>query len=150
MLKQSPDQPGWRRELAEARIEQAEQAIANGRRDAGAAPLREALAILEPQLLQNPNDRAVVLATVSARLGLATLATDPGDVRALATRALATVDAQAYGQRDPRLLVLRVQALRRLSREREASSTVAELAATGYRDVGSTPATTIAGTGKMP
>ena len=53
---------------------------------------------------------AVVLATVSARLGLASLAADSADARTLATRALATLDAQTYGKRDPRLLVLRVEA----------------------------------------
>jgi len=150
MLKQSPDQPGWRRELAEAQVEQAEQAIASGRRDDAAAPLRQALAILEPQLLQNPNDRAVVLATVSARLGLASLAADGADARGLSTRALATLDAQAYGKRDPRLLVLRVEALRRLSRAQEAAAAAAELAATGYRDAGSPRTTRVTGKAKIP
>lgn len=150
MLKQSPDQPGWRRELAEALVEQAEQAIASGHRDAAVAPLQEALDILEPQLVQNPNDRAVVLATVSARLGLASLAPDSADARALAGRALVTLDAQTYGKRDPRLLVLRVEALRRLSRAQEAASTTAALAATGYRDPGLARSPRATGPATMP
>jgi len=135
MVARDAAQPGWQRELAEALIEQAEQAIASGRRDNAADSLHKALAILEPQVAQADQDRATVLATAAARLRMASLST--ADLRAgFAGRTLAMLDRQASARADPRLLALRAEALFHLGRTHEAHELASALAESGYRDPG--------------
>jgi tetratricopeptide (TPR) repeat protein len=129
------DQPAWQRDRAQALTERAEQAIAGGARDDAAISLRQALDALEPQLAQNPQERSTVLATVNARLRLASIA--PAPLRAdLAARSLASIDAQASARNDPRLLALRADALQQLGRKAEAAAVGKALAAAGYRGPG--------------
>lgn len=136
LTKTNPAQTGWQRELAEALVEQGEQAIAAGHAaEMATAALNAALAILEPLLAQGAEDRAVVLATTHARLRLASRL--PPDERiGLARKALDTIDAQTSARADPRLRALRAEALFQLQRHPEARRLAGELAASGYREAG--------------
>lgn len=128
-------QPAWQREYAETLAEIAAQAIAAGDRDKAIPVLRKALAILEPQLAEKTQDRATVLATVDARLRLATLSKEADRAR-IARTALATIERQTSGKSDPRLQALRVESLLLLGRTNEARTQGETLIASGYRDVG--------------
>lgn len=127
-------QPAWQRERAETLVEIAAQAMVSGEGgDNATAPLRDALAVLDPELAANPQDRAVLLAAVDARLRMAMLSPPPERSR-LAQRALAAIDAQTYGEADPRLRALRVESLLVLGRRQEAQALSEALASSGYRD----------------
>jgi ribosomal protein S18 acetylase RimI-like enzyme len=127
-------QKAWQRENAEAMTELATQAAASDRGSASQA-LREALAILDPQFAGNPQDRATVLATVDARLRLATLST-ADEQETLARSGLAAIEAQTSGRTDPRLQALHVESLLLLQRGTEARTLGETLVASGYRDAG--------------
>lgn len=134
MVAASPDQPAWQRDHAEALTELAVQMGAHpGGSNAGATRLRAALAILEPQLAGNPQERGTLLATANAWLRLAALS-DPASQRGLAERALAAIDSQQAARADPRLRALRAEALLRLGRAPEAGALVSALEKDGYRD----------------
>ena len=135
MVAADPSQSVWPREQAETLTELAAQSIASGNDGKAESLLREALAILEPQLAENAQNRATVLATADAWLRMATLSS-PNERVALAQRALAAIDAQASGQADPRLQALRVESLLVLGRGREARRIGETLLASGYRDAG--------------
>jgi len=107
MTRQDPGNVGWQRELAEARIEQAELSRAAGRDYDARVQAQSALAALEPLLAEQPEDRAVVLATNTARLLVADLATEAPVAAALRKQALASLDKQTSGLGDPRLQALR-------------------------------------------
>lgn len=133
LVKTSPDQPAWQRDLAEAMTERAEQAIATGKPSGEAtALLRDALEILEAQLSQNPQERGTVLAAVNARLRLASISADAmrGE---LAKRSLAAIDMQTSARNDPRLRALQADALRQSGRTAEANAIANALLASGYR-----------------
>jgi tetratricopeptide (TPR) repeat protein len=132
LVTTNPTHPAWQRERAEALVERAALAAAghSGVEDA-AADLKEALAILEPQRAQHPQDRAIVLATANAQLGLAAISSAPHRA-SLAARALSSIDAQSTARDDPRLVVLRDQAMRLLARDGglQAPSTMRSTVAT--------------------
>jgi tetratricopeptide (TPR) repeat protein len=129
-------QRAWQRERAETLVEIAAQAMTAGERgDKATAPLREALAVLEPQLADNTQDRAAVLATIDARLRLASLSPAP-EREALASKALGSIEAQASARADPRLRALQVESLSLLGRDTEARTAGESLMTSGYRDVG--------------
>ncbi len=137
LVGQSPDNPGWVRELAEARIEQAEQAAQardRSRQARAKDQARQALAILEPLLQKQPDDRATVLATTRARLVLATVSDDAAAAQALREHSLSTTRAQSTGREDPRLLALQVESLLALGRRTDALALLPRLWRTGYRD----------------
>jgi hypothetical protein len=96
--------------------------------------VQRALAILEPQLSGQAEDRATVLSTVRARLLLAATTGDRETATELRERALRTTQAQSSGADDPRLLALQVEALLALGREHEAQRVLPKLWNTGYRD----------------
>ena len=136
MVAANPDQPGWQRERAEALTERAELAMAAGDRgDAAMAPLRAALAILEPLIAQSAQDRSTVLATATAQVRLASLMPEQDRV-ALASQSLALIDAQTSAPGDPRLQALRAEALLHVGRAPEAGKIANALLAGGYRDAG--------------
>ena len=126
-------QVAWQREYAETLTELAVQAFGNGAK--AESLLREALAVLEPQLADRAQDRATVLATVDAWLRMAALS-PAAERSALAKRALATVEAQTSAPKDPRLLALRVESLLLLGRELEANHFRETILASGYRNAG--------------
>ena len=134
IIATDPSQPAWQRERAETLVEIAVQAMASGEHsDKATAPLHEALAVLEPQLAKNLQDRAIVLATVDARLRLALLS--PAKEReALARKALVAIEAQTSAQADPRLRALQAESLALLGRGAEAHTLGEALTASGYRD----------------
>ena len=133
LIKTSPEQPAWQRYRAEGLTERARQAIDAGASAPGTADLlRSALAILDAQLEKSPQDRSVVLATVDARLRLASISPPP--LRSeLAKQSMSTLDAQTTARGDPRLQILRVNALQQLGRVAEADAATKSLATTGYR-----------------
>jgi tetratricopeptide (TPR) repeat protein len=136
LTKQDPGNASWQRELAEARIEQAAQARGDGRSDIAREQAQRALVILEPQLAQQAQDRATVLATVSARLLLAAVTGDGDVATKLREQALRTTQAQSSGRDDPRLIALQVEALLALGRQPDARALLPRLWSTGYRDPG--------------
>lgn len=99
----------WRRERAEAWIEHAELLHVAGKGKAAQAAARSALHALEPMLAATPGDRAIVLATVAARLALAAANADPREAANQQRMALTTLESQTSGLRDPRLLALRAR-----------------------------------------
>lgn len=128
----------WQRERAETLVEIAAQAMAAGERgDKATTPLHQALAVLEPRLAKNAQDRDTVLATVDARLRLASLSSAP-EREALVRKALAAVEAQTFAQDDPRLQALQIESLELLGRDTEARTLRDALMASGYRDAGFT------------
>lgn len=98
--------------------------------------MQQALGILEPQLAQQPDDRATVLASINARLLLADVIADADAARKLREQALQTTHVQSSGRNDPRLSALQVQALLALGRGPEAIEILPALWKTGYRDPG--------------
>lgn len=134
LTRQDPSNVGWQRELAEAKIEQAEQFRSADELGQASKQSAQALAILEPQLAQQPNDRATVLASVAALLLAASLDDDHPRAQKLREQALRTISAQVTGQSDPRLLALHIEALLALGQRQKARALLAAIWKTGYRD----------------
>jgi len=134
LTKQDPANVGWQREFAEAQIEQAAQSRAAGQADAAAMQAKAALAILDPLRIKQPDDRATLLATMGAKLLLATVTSDVQAAEQLHNDALNSMQAMKSGNGDPRLLALRVEALLALGRKAEAQSVIQPLWSSGYRD----------------
>ncbi|QIL19977.1 toll/interleukin-1 receptor domain-containing protein [Thermomonas sp. HDW16] len=141
MIKASPEQTAWQREHAAALTESAEQIIASGKHsDLVNNQLTSALETLEPQLKENQQDRGIVLATANAWLRLASVSPESRR-KALAERALATIDVQTSARQDPRLLALKADALTQLGRKHEAKPITTALSAAGYHDFKPPPST---------
>jgi eukaryotic-like serine/threonine-protein kinase len=133
LTKQDPANTSWQREFAEVQTEQAAQSLANGRRDEARERARSALGVLNPLLDKNPDDRARLLATLSARLLLAAASDEP-DARPLRESSVQAIGAVKSGAGDPRLLALEVSALLSLDRKDEAQTVIDRLRDSGYRD----------------
>lgn len=133
LTRQDPANSTWQREFAEVQSEQAAQALASGRRDDARERVQDALKSLNPALEKHPDDRAVLLATVTARLLLAAL-DDGAEAQQLRESCLGAINSVRSGADDPRLLALKASALRGLGRNDEALSPIARLRAGGYRD----------------
>ncbi|MBS0462633.1 MAG: hypothetical protein JSS41_09215, partial [Proteobacteria bacterium] len=114
LVQQDPARADWQRERAEALVEKSIQDRAAGDDVAARAGAHAALAVLDPMLAAKPQDRAIVLAALAARLALAASSDDATESMHLRQRVLSSVQAQTSGQRDPRLLALRAQALQGL------------------------------------
>jgi len=136
MTQKDAGNTGWQRELAETKVERAEQSLALGRPDVARAQAESALAILEPQLAERAEDRAIVLATISAWLLVAATSTDAAAATKLREQALQTAMTQDSGKGDPRLLAQQVHALLALERKSEVTALLPMLWTTGYRDPG--------------
>lgn len=133
LTKQDPTNSSWQREFAEVRNERAAQLAASGENEKAQAQVRAALDWLEPALKKDPDDRATLLATLNARLLLATIPGNP-DARIQRGICLATIHSVKSGADDPRLLALKVQALLSLNRNAEAQPVIDQLRVRGYRD----------------
>ena len=120
LTRQDPANTGWRREFAEAQLEQARQSQVAGQVEVARTQAQAALAILDPLLARQPDDRATLLATVATRLLLADLvgSHDPPAAQQLRSAALKSTAGPDSG--DPRLLALQVTALLALDRKAEA------------------------------
>lgn len=136
LVKQDPTAAGLQRELAEAQTEQAAQSLAAGQADAARAQAQAqaALNTLDPLFQRQPNDRAILLATMTAQLLLAKVSTDASAAAQLRNTVLAAAQAQPSGQRDPRLLALQVEAMLALGNKTDAQALIRQLWDGGYRD----------------
>lgn len=134
--RQNASNTRLQRELAEARIESAAQLQKKGRLAQAHAQAMAAFDMLKPLLANQPNDRAILLATLSARLSLAATATSPEDARVQYAAIDDAVRAQASGQGDPRLHAMQVEALLRSGRRHEVGVSLRQLWESGYRDPG--------------
>jgi tetratricopeptide (TPR) repeat protein len=132
MLETDKANPGWQRERADALLERALQGEGSSQ---AIADLRAALAILEPQLAQQPDDRGTLLSTLATRVALAGLE-PPEQAMPRMRKSLAACEAQKSGRRDPRLreLMARMSAL--AGDHGQAASIGTELWREGFRDPG--------------
>lgn len=134
LTERDPTNIFWRQELAEVRLGLADAALAAGDPRVAQVGVNAALAGLEPLLAQRPQDRSLLLATLQARLRLAAVGANPQRAAALRQQVLADIAAQRAGQRDPRLLALRLDALLATGRPADAQLVLRALWQTGYRD----------------
>ena len=133
LTRQDLANTSWQREFAEVQTEQAAQSLATGRRDQAREQAGSALAVLNPLLEKNPDDRARLLATANARLLLAAVSGGP-DAQRLREACLQAIAAVKSGSGDPRLRALQASALISLGRKDEARAVIDELRSSGYRD----------------
>ena len=131
LLGKSAEHPGWQRQRAEALTEQAQQLPQGQARQAVA----EARALVEPLFAQQPDDRAVMLATTAAQLQAARLDPSP-QAQAVLRKTLLACEAQSGGARDPRLRALRVELLFAVGEREQGAKAAAELWRDGYREPG--------------
>ncbi|SEJ05694.1 toll/interleukin-1 receptor domain-containing protein [Frateuria terrea] len=134
LTRQDPANADWQQGLAEARSEQAAQALAAGRDDLALGQVGAALKLLDPLLAKQPDDRATLLDTATARLQLAALTRDAPRARQLRERTLLLLQKVSSGRGDPRLLALQTDALLGMGRKDEATPVIGRLWASGYRD----------------
>jgi tetratricopeptide (TPR) repeat protein len=130
---QDPANTSWQREFAEVKTEHAAQLLAASRREDARKVIQDALDRLDPALEKQPDDRGTLLATINARLLLATVAdeADAQRLRETCIQAIATVNS---GANDPRLVALKIDALIGLGRQDQAQDDIARLRKSGYRD----------------
>ncbi|MBS0464181.1 MAG: toll/interleukin-1 receptor domain-containing protein [Proteobacteria bacterium] len=121
LVHQDPARADWQLERAEALVEKSVQDHAAGDNAAARAGAHAALAVLDPMLAAKSQDRAIVLAALAARLALAASSDDEAESMHLRQQVLTTVQAQTSGQRDPRLLALRDEALQGLRKAPQAT-----------------------------
>jgi tetratricopeptide (TPR) repeat protein len=129
-----PDNGYFGSDYAAALTEQAEQSRADGNPDAAREQAQAALQILEPKLARHSGERETLLATMAAKLLLASVSSDPQTTRTLRELASATMQTVKADRGDPRLLALQVDALLALGRNAEAQPLLKQLWSTGYRD----------------
>jgi tetratricopeptide (TPR) repeat protein len=129
-----PSNGRWQREFAEAQTEQALQSLAAGRADIAREQAQAALALLEPLLSKQPDERTILLATVHARLLLAAVTNDVGNAQTLRGGALDATQSIKSGRADPRLLALHAEALIGLGRAADARALLVQLSHSGIRD----------------
>jgi predicted Zn-dependent protease len=134
LVKQDPANAAWKQYLAEAQIEQAAQSMAANHRDVARSLAKTALGYLDPLFAEQPDDRSLLLDTVTAKLLLADASDDASTGRRLRNGALQALDAVKAGQRDPRLLALQAKALLTLDRKTDAQPLLKQLWNEGYRD----------------
>jgi tetratricopeptide (TPR) repeat protein len=135
LVTQDATHPGWQRDRAEALLEHAQQLRTTEGGEPARTALEDALAVLEPQLAAQGDDRGALLGTIAARLRLAELQ-PPATALPRLRESLATCEAQASGQRDPRLRALRAELLLRLGERARAEQLAAELLRDGFGDAG--------------
>ena len=134
LTRQDPANASWQRELAEVRTERAAQ-LGIARRVEALEQVRTALAWLNPAFEKRPTDRALLLATMNARLLLATVADEP-EQGPLREGVLQAVNSVEYGAADPRVVAVNVAALLALGRKGQAEDAIRMLRVAGYRDPG--------------
>jgi tetratricopeptide (TPR) repeat protein len=134
LARQDTANPDWQRGLARARIEQAEEADAQGARMLARDHLHAALHTLQSQLAAQPHDRDTLLLTIHAGLLLARASDDPAIAARRRAEALRLIQAVAAGRGDPRLLALQAEALLDLGELEQARALLPTLWSTGFRD----------------
>ncbi|MEO7014707.1 MAG: TIR domain-containing protein [Dokdonella sp.] len=131
-----PTNSSWKREMAEALVEQSAQSGAAGMVTACLDQANSALALLEPLLKENPGDQSTRLATVAARLRLADASSSAAEKTRLRETAIATLQSVQDGKDDPRLRALLVETLLSQDRNDEAAPLIRQLWDGGFRDPG--------------
>ncbi len=132
---QDPANTNWKREFAETQLEDAAQSLAAGNVDQARNRAKAGLELLEPLLSSHRDDRAILLATVSARLLLASAMTDAQTVQQLRDTALTLSQTVKSGGGDPRLRALQIQALVSSGKSTQAQPLIRQLWNSGYRDL---------------
>ena len=136
LTRKSTGDDEYRLRYAEAMTEQAAEAYAGGSKGAARKQGTAALAILGPMLSKHPNRRDTLLATVTAKLLLASVMADPKSAQSLREQSLQAIQATKVNQDDPRLLALEVHALLTLDRTVDARPLIERLWHEGYCDPG--------------
>ena len=131
-----PSNSAWKREMAEALVEQSAQSQAVGASAAARQQAQSALDLLDPLLAANPDDQSTLLALVAARLHLADASGSDTQRDALRETALGTLQGVKGGKDDPRLGALLVEALIAQKHNSEADALIRKLWSSGFRDPG--------------
>lgn len=134
LVKRDPTNTRWQRELVEAQLEQVAQWRVAGRVDAARELAQAALLRVQDLRTAQPDDRAILLAFVDAKLLLADVSADADVAAPLRTDALHAMQSVTSGAGDPRLLARQVEALLDLHRAAEAQPLIRRLWSSGYRD----------------
>ncbi|HEY8011274.1 MAG TPA: hypothetical protein VIE67_09775 [Rudaea sp.] len=135
LTKQDPANADWQREFAEVQTEHAAQTFAGDDKNETRKQAQAALDMLAPLLAKQPDDRAILLATVNAKLLLASVTDDAQAVQQVRQDALSAIKAVKSGTSDPRLLALQIEALLGLDKKPEAQPLIQRLWESGYRDL---------------
>ncbi|HET6555395.1 MAG TPA: toll/interleukin-1 receptor domain-containing protein [Dyella sp.] len=126
----------WQRDLAEAQLELAAQFQAEGHNAIAHEQAKRAFDTIGPLRANQPDDRALLLDSVHARLMMANTTTDAQRALQWRQEALKDIEATSAGADDPRLVALRVATLLSLDRQADTEPYVRKLWTTGYRDLG--------------
>src|SRR5207342_1855747 len=136
LTQREPANVRWQQGLAEATLEHAEQLRAAHQADAARVQALAAEKTLGALLLQQPDDRAVLLAATATKLLLADLDEKQDATAATRMRNEALQKLTAVTTADPRVLALQVRTLIGLGRSSEAEVVFQRLRRGGYRDPG--------------
>src|SRR4249919_937722 len=136
LTRQEPSNARWQQGLAEATLEHAEQLRAGHQAEAARVQALAAEKTLRALLLQQPDDRAVLLAATATQLLLADLDEKQDETAATRMRNEALQKLTAVTTADPRVLALQVRTLIGLGRTSEAEVVFQRLRRGGYRDPG--------------
>ncbi|HET9033473.1 MAG TPA: toll/interleukin-1 receptor domain-containing protein [Dokdonella sp.] len=134
LTDKDPSNAAWKREMAEALVEQSAQSHAAGAIAAARQQAKSALNLLDPLFAANPDDQRTLLAAVAARLRLADASSSDTEKAALREKALRTLQTVKSGKDDPRLRALLVEALVEQKRNSEADLLIRKLWHSGFRD----------------
>ena len=134
LTRQEPANVTWQQIDAEARSEQAAQSLASGQAGTARAQAQGAMDILQPLFAKQPDDRSLLLDTLTASLLLADAGSDAPAARQLREEAWKATQSAKGGKDDPRLLALEVEALLGLQKHAVARPLIERLWNAGYRD----------------
>lgn len=135
LTRHDPSNADWQQDLGEARSERSALLAASGPRAAARTEAQAALDLLRPLLVDQPDQRTLLLATARASLQLADLESGAAAGQ-LQFDTLHRLRAVGDGVADVRLLAMQVEALLALHRVDEARPLVQRLWRAGYREPG--------------
>ncbi|HEX7368832.1 MAG TPA: hypothetical protein VF284_00940 [Rhodanobacteraceae bacterium] len=134
LTKKNPDNQGWQSDYAEALIEQAAELRTANQMKAARRSAQKAVDLLVPMLTKHPDERNLLLATMTAKLLLASMTTDAQSANAQREQALRKMQAAKTSRCDLRLQALQVEALLVQGRKVQARPLLKQLWSGGYRD----------------
>ncbi|MBQ4856202.1 TIR domain-containing protein [Rhodanobacter sp. B2A1Ga4] len=134
LIELDPANASWKQYGAEVQIEQAAESLASGQASRARAQVQTALDTLKPLFAKQPEDRSLLLDTVTANLLLADASSDRQSAQRLRSDALKVTQGVNGEDSDPRLLALKVEALLNLQKRSEATPLIQRLWKAGYRD----------------
>lgn len=136
LIRQDPTNHYWQSDYAGALTEQAKESLVAGDVAMARSQAQAALHILEPMLTRDPDERDTLLATMTAKLLLASVSNTPDAAQSLREQALQTMLAVQIDRTDLRLRALQAEALLALGRNGEARPLIKQLWNEGYRERG--------------